>query len=97
MTVKLNNLDPKTPNKVVPLNHDDPRYTHMLADLQGNILKGHGRDHTVHIFLKFKKTHPSTKPWIAKFSDRITSATQQRIEATMRKKNHKILEGNHLH
>jgi deferrochelatase/peroxidase EfeB len=55
MTVKLNNLDPKTPNKVVPLNHDDPRYTHMLADLQGNILKGHGRDHTVHIFLKFRK------------------------------------------
>lgn len=86
MTVKLNNLDPKTPNKVVPLNHDDPRYTHMLADLQGNILKGHGRDHAVHIFLKFKKDHPSTKAWIAEFSCKITSATQQREQAIKRKK-----------
>ena len=89
MTVKLHNLDPKTPNKVVPLNFDDPQFTHMLADLQGNILKGHGRDHTVHMFLQFKKNPDATKAWIAEFSRKITSATQQRKEASRRKKTKK--------
>jgi deferrochelatase/peroxidase EfeB len=35
------------------IEHGAEKYQKMLANLQGNILKGHGRDHSVHIFLKF--------------------------------------------
>src|ERR1051325_2109797 len=30
------------------------KYQTMLENLQGNILKGHGRNHTVHVFIKLK-------------------------------------------
>ena len=33
---------------------DDAATLAMLSDLQGNILKGHGRDHTANVFLTFK-------------------------------------------
>ena len=33
----------------------DKQYETILKNLQGNILKGHGRDHSVHIFLKFNE------------------------------------------
>jgi Dyp-type peroxidase family len=37
-----------------PINPDDPGVQTMLENLQGNILKGHGRDHTVHVFIRLK-------------------------------------------
>lgn len=36
-----------------PFDWHDATFASMLADLQGNILKGHGRDHTVNVFLRF--------------------------------------------
>lgn len=49
-----------------------------LESLQGNILRGHGRDHSVHIFLRFKKgKETDVKRWIRNLADRITSAQQQ--------------------
>jgi Dyp-type peroxidase family len=36
-----------------PINEKDPQYQDVLADLQGNILKSHGREESVHIFLTF--------------------------------------------
>jgi Dyp-type peroxidase family len=36
----------------VPIDPDDAGVQTMLANLQGNILKGHGREHTVHIFIR---------------------------------------------
>ncbi|MEL6929785.1 MAG: hypothetical protein AAFO95_14245, partial [Cyanobacteria bacterium J06600_6] len=35
-------IDPNNPGK----------YEVLLQDLQGNILKGHGRSHSVHLFLR---------------------------------------------
>ncbi|MEO3707408.1 hypothetical protein AAFM79_23835 [Trichormus azollae HNT15244] len=36
-----------------PIDSTDPQYQDVLEDLQGNILKGHGRNKSVHIFLTF--------------------------------------------
>jgi Dyp-type peroxidase family len=57
-------------------------YAELLSDLQGNILKGHGRDHTVHLFLQFKPDQVQPlKEWIRNFAQNITSAQQQAEEA----------------
>jgi len=50
----------------------------LLDDLQGNILKGHGRDHALLIFLRFRsRARAKAKQWIAKFAKRVTSAKKQ--------------------
>ena len=54
----------------------------MLEDLQGNILASHGRDHSVHIFLKFGPDPDAAKAWIRCLAKGyITSAKKQAIEA----------------
>ena len=48
----------------------------LLENLQGNILQGHGRDHSVHVFLRFKDgKQTEVKQWIRELA--ITSAQQQ--------------------
>ncbi|MEM7591568.1 MAG: Dyp-type peroxidase [Cyanobacteria bacterium P01_A01_bin.83] len=58
-------------------------YADLLQDLQGNILKSHGRDHSVHLFLEFKPGQvDQVKSWIQDFSNKyVTSAHQQAEEA----------------
>jgi Dyp-type peroxidase family len=62
-----------------PIDQCDPIFHDFLADLQGNILNGHGRDHAVHIFLNFTPGKTTeVKTWIAGLaSSRITSAKTQ--------------------
>lgn len=60
------------------------RHGPLLADIQGNILTGHGRDHELHIFLEFEKkktTKTKIKKWIKEFSAHVTSAQRQYKEA----------------
>ncbi|BAY66513.1 putative peroxidase [Calothrix brevissima NIES-22] len=40
-------------SKKEPIDHTDQQYQDVLEDLQGNILKPHGREESVHIFLTF--------------------------------------------
>lgn len=54
----------------------------MLANLQGNILKPHGRNLSVCLFLEFDNDQARVKRWISKFTRRyITSAARQHHEA----------------
>ena len=59
------------------------KYQVLLSDLQGNILKGHGREHSVHLFVQWKpETVAQAKQWIANFAKTyVTSAQQQSDEA----------------
>ena len=58
-----------------------------LKSLQGNILQGHGRDHSVQIFLRFTAPRPTVKRWIARRARDITSAQQQLDEIAQYRQN----------
>jgi Dyp-type peroxidase family len=71
-----------------PIDYTDEQYQDVLEDLQGNILKGHGRNQSVQIFLNFPdpKQNPEKivvlKQWIAQFAAKdITSAIKQLRDA----------------
>lgn len=80
--------------KAIPENGIDPedpgKYKILLEDLQGNILNGHGRDRSVHLFLQFKPDRTETaKQWIQSFSQRYLKSAQQQFDeaAQYREKN----------
>lgn len=72
----------------------DPQFRDFFSNLQGNILKGHGRDFTNHIFIKFDNDRTgstfkkdSAKKWIKKFAeDKITSCNAQLKENELYKR-----------
>jgi len=60
------------------INPDDPRFQRMFENLQCNILKSHGRDCAVHIFLRFTAPPGEVRTWIRNFSNKhVTSAKAQ--------------------
>ncbi len=57
---------------------DEFDYEPLLNEIQGNILKSHGRNHAVHLFLKFTCPPEDAKQWISHFSHQyVTSALAQ--------------------
>ena len=50
--------------------------TAMLQDLQANILKGHGREHTAHLFLHFGAA-AAARQWLHAMASKVTSAAVQ--------------------
>lgn len=61
----------------------------LLSELQGNILKGHGREHTTHIFVKFKDGEQiNVKKWIKNFGEKyVTSCKKQLRDRELYKRN----------
>jgi len=60
----------------------DPKYRPMLENLQGNILKAHGRKESDHLFLRFTGDRTAVRAWIRGFArDEVTSAKEQLDEA----------------
>lgn len=73
--VDLNNSDVIDPS-------DPGEYGSLLENLQGNILKSHGRDNSAHLFIKFTGSQSSVKQWIQNFTNQyVTSASLQAEEA----------------
>ena len=62
---------------------DQFEYEPLLDEIQGNILKSHGRNHSVHLFLKFTGDKEAAKQWIGDFTHKyVTSALAQAEQAT---------------
>lgn len=67
---------------------EDPQFKNLFANLQCNILKSHGRDCAVHIFLNFTGRPDEIKAWIRIFaSTHVTSAQEQYRQSQEFKKN----------
>lgn len=61
---------------------DEFEYETLLDEIQGNILKSHGRNHAVHLFLKFTCDQEVAKQWIGNFTHKyVTSALAQAEQA----------------
>ncbi len=54
----------------------------FLYNLQGNILKGHGRDHTTHMFVSFKEEHENSvaRKWLKEFTDKYVTCFQHQLK-----------------
>jgi Dyp-type peroxidase family len=81
------------------LSYDGPEFTAIAKDLQGNILKSHGRRHTSHIFFRFNPgKQADARTFIKKFEPAVTSAQQQKndTEATKADQKQRIFCGFYL-
>ncbi|WP_431782352.1 Dyp-type peroxidase [Streptomyces chumphonensis] len=59
----------------------DPAERRLMEDLQGNILKSHGRGHSRHLFVRFDSADSTGRDrgraWLADMADRVTTAMKQ--------------------
>lgn len=71
-----------------PVDMYDLYYDELFENLQGNILKGHGRNFTAHIFVRFyRNNRTDAVQWLKNFSEKITSCKKQLKETIQFKKN----------
>jgi Dyp-type peroxidase family len=73
-------------NNDKPLDTLDPVNAKWLANLQGNILNGHGRDNTVHLFLRLPGDPKKAKSAVRQLKHYVTSALKQEKERIQFKK-----------
>lgn len=54
----------------------------FLLNMQGNILKGHGRDHTTHIFITFNEglDRSVARKWLKEFTEKHVTCFQQQLK-----------------
>ncbi|QNP68613.1 Dyp-type peroxidase [Streptomyces roseirectus] len=84
--LKQTAINPDLP-EIPPTRNTQAALVAVLKDLQGNILKSHGRDHSRHLFVTFKTADAAdrkkARQWLAGLvtSKLVTSAHRQREEA----------------
>lgn len=66
-----------------------PRYQAMLLNLQGNILKSHGRDNVYLLLLQFSADVAAVRGWMKRWAEAggVTSAQAQLADTLQRKRN----------
>ena len=67
---------------------DDFEHEPLLDEIQGNILKSHGRNHAVYLFLRFEGNIEVAKQWIGSFTHKyVTSALEQAEQGKLYRQN----------
>lgn len=73
--------------KDTKIDPEGDQYQTMLRNLQGNILKGHGRNYTIHIFIELRGEVADVRERLASIAGRfVSSALQQYVESKQFKK-----------
>lgn len=72
------------------INQNQAANNALLSQLQGNILKGHGREHTANVFLQFHGDRlQAARDWLHRYAERsVTTARCQLAETERFKRNH---------
>jgi deferrochelatase/peroxidase EfeB len=66
-----------------PMDATDPRFAPLFGNLQGNILKSHGRNYTVNLFLTFVPgREAAVKAWIGDFARRYVTSFLRQLQET---------------
>lgn len=73
-------MTPSDLDNADPINPSDPQNVVWLKNLQGNILSGHGRDHTVHLFVRLPPAFAEARAVVHELAEFVTSAHKQEIE-----------------
>jgi Dyp-type peroxidase family len=64
-----------------PVDPSNEATSRILKNLQGNILKGHGRDHTAHLFIQFERHRIlEVKDWIRSFADEYVTSCYTQLQ-----------------
>lgn len=72
----------------------DLKFDDLFLNLQGNILKGHGRNHTTNIFVKFSAGKlPETKIWLKDFGENVVTSCKTQLRETERFQRNKVPGG----
>ncbi|MCC6613454.1 MAG: DUF1929 domain-containing protein [Anaerolineae bacterium] len=62
----------------------DPDLRGLFTNLQANILKSHGRDHSACLFLRFTAPPGRVKRWIARFAAEKVTSSHEQFEQSVR-------------
>jgi len=66
----------------IPLDLTHPEADEFLDGIQGNIIKGHGRNFSAHLIIKIAAGAPDARKWISRFAtDRVTTAAVARQQS----------------
>lgn len=88
MTTQVTRIDFEKETGIGPAERQgefSPDERRLMEDIQGNILKGHGRDHSRHLFIRFNPDKKDqARAWLVTMADKVTTAMAQWDQARQR-------------
>ncbi|MGW0827547.1 Dyp-type peroxidase [Streptomyces sp. NPDC002845] len=81
MTTQMTRIDFEKETGIGPAKREGefgPDERRLMEDIQGNILKSHGRDHSRHLFIRFTPGQKDkARAWLSGMADKVTTAMAQ--------------------